>query len=61
MRSRHYAVLLVVLLAFTSSASAQNASAPGQAAPLNDVLPAITGIAMTGQTFLGNAGDWKGP
>lgn len=61
MRSRHYAVLLVVLLAFTSSASAQNASAPGLAAPLNETLPTITGIAMAGQKFLGDAGTWKGP
>jgi fibronectin type 3 domain-containing protein len=64
MRRRYYAVLLVGLLVFTASASAQSAkmsSAPGQVAPVNDTLPTITGIAMAGQTFLGSSGNWTGP
>jgi hypothetical protein len=64
MHRRHCAVLLGALFVFTASASAGNNAnlvAPGQLAPISDALPTITGIAMTGQTFLGDPGKWNGP
>jgi hypothetical protein len=63
MRRRHFALLLVAMLVFTTSASAgsQSASAPGRLAPISESLPTITGVAMVGQTFLGASGSWSGP
>src|SRR5712691_714603 len=65
MHRRHCAYLLVALLAFTASASAQSngrqSFAPGQLGPINGGLPTITGIAMSGQTFFGDPGKWNGP
>jgi Right handed beta helix region len=62
MRSRHSAVLLVALLAFTSSASAQSTGVPqGQSAPLSLSLPAISGAPVVGNTLNANAGKWNGP
>lgn len=63
MRSRHYAVLLVALLSFTASASAENksVSAQGQSAPLNTTGPTISGVPVVGNTLQADTGKWNGP
>jgi hypothetical protein len=63
MRSRHYAVLLVALLSFTASASAENTtvSPQGQSAPVNTGGPTISGVPVVGNTLQADTGKWSGP
>src|SRR5437870_1903404 len=64
MHRRHSAVLLFVLLIFTSSASAgsqSSSSAPGQNTPLNGDLPSISGQPLVGTTLTASTGSWRGP
>src|SRR5438270_10498316 len=63
MRRRHCAIVFLVLLAVTSTASADsgNISALGQVAPVGDSSPSISGSPIVGNKLSANSGTWKGP
>jgi Polysaccharide lyase len=62
--SRHVAAAAIAAVAastvLTGAASAGNATAPGQQAPVNSTLPAINGTAQVGSTLTADAGTWDG-
>jgi hypothetical protein len=64
MHRRHCALLVFVLLAFTSSAGAasqSSLSAPGQSAPINGSLPSLSGQPLVGKALIASTGSWNGP
>src|SRR5437870_4126410 len=61
MGRRHCSVVLILLAALTSTASAGNDAAPGKAAPTALSAPTISGSAVQGQTFSATTGSWSGP
>jgi hypothetical protein len=54
-------VLLVGAVLITSTAGANNSTAPGQTAPTVSTLPSISGTYRGGQTLTEDPGSWSGP
>jgi hypothetical protein len=61
MRRLPASLLIAAYFVLTAGAAGSQASAPGQAAPVDTSLPTISGTTVQGQSLTASAGSWSGP